>query len=101
MAKEATAEVHWHRTSTTVERHQRVAGSNVSTSLRVEEVTVWAAVREATEAPAEVCADLDLGAHVALLRSLEPEPTAPAGQRVRWTDRSTVIDAPAAALESV
>jgi hypothetical protein len=65
----------WHK-RTVVERRVTASERHLSMSLRVDEVTVLA-VAGATETIAtEPCAELELGAHVAGMRSVSPRASA-------------------------
>jgi hypothetical protein len=70
MDKDPTSQLLWHLKAATMERRVTVAEHSVSMSVRVEEVTMMSATEMTTASRPNDCPDLELGAHVALLRSV-------------------------------
>jgi hypothetical protein len=83
MDKRPTAQVLWQITTATVERHVAVGDAGLSMSLRTHEVTMSAAATTPVTAAAETCADLELGAHVAQLRTFASTPPPSSQSRSR------------------
>jgi hypothetical protein len=69
MDREPTAQLLWRRRTTTVERHVTTSEGHLSLSLRVDEVAVSAVAGAPSAAAMESYAELELGAHVAEMRS--------------------------------
>ena len=69
MDRELTAQLLWRRRTATVERHVTTSEGHLSLSLRVDEVTVSAVAGAPAAMATESCPELELGAHVAGMRS--------------------------------
>jgi hypothetical protein len=78
--KEPAAGILWRSRTTTVERHVTLAERHMSISLCVSEVATVASA-ETTGTTASTGADLELGAHVARMRTLAPLLGPPRGGR--------------------
>jgi hypothetical protein len=77
MDEEPVVSLLWHKRTFMVERREATSGRHLSMSLRVDEVTVLAGVGVTQANATESCADLELGAHVAGMRSVSARATAP------------------------
>ncbi len=80
MDRKPTAQLLWGVREKTVRRHVTVAQHGFSASVLVNEVTMVAAAEEfqmATGDTSGACPDLELGAHVARMHTLFPDPPAP------------------------
>jgi hypothetical protein len=77
MDQEPTAPVLWHKRTIMVERREITSQRHLSMWLRVDEVTVMATAGATQVIAGESCAELELGAHVAGMRSVSTrEPAA-------------------------
>jgi hypothetical protein len=81
------ARVLWHKRTTVVERQVTTSERHLSMSLRVDEVTALAVAGATPAIATGSCAELELGAHVAGMRSVSPR--APAARH----DRSPLSEA--------
>jgi hypothetical protein len=63
----------WHKRTTMVERREATSERHLTMSLRVDEVTVLAVTGATVAIATESCAELELGAHVAGMRSVSPK----------------------------
>jgi hypothetical protein len=92
MTNTPTTQLLWRMKEEKVERHVTFDRTGFALSQRKHEVTMLAA--DASSRPVDLCSDLELGAHVARMRSIArlPDPT----PCVQWALLSTPRALPAA-----